>query len=204
MRRLESGFLNLSAGRGRYSRSQQAYAVPLIDTYNEVGARLYDRIFSADMSAEQLLPPTLVARRVKKEVAALARRSASEIAATGPANVDWLPYARTHLVGLIAEGVSNNEAGQTAHLNEFLSPGASRARLATIDDWFGQAFDEATGAVRYRMDVFTEPTGLLTNLREYFRNTEHYIKDDRTTKTSGRVVADDLSIACLTHLSPIS
>lgn len=64
-----------------------------------------------------------------------------------------------------------------------------KERLATLDDWFAFAFDEAVDAVRYRVDVMiAAKEGSLPNLREFFRSNQNYklMVDRLLERISGR------------------
>lgn len=147
----------------------------LFDLQNDEGVELYGRIFNPALSAEQLLLPALIARRVRNKVNSLSRDAEHAVSPDTPSDVDWLPYARMHVIGLIAEWLRLQKPEESAS-DAFLSPGTSRGLIATIGDWFDQAFNVAVETVRYRMDVFRDSTGPLTNLREYFRSNENYRK----------------------------
>ena len=146
----------------------------LFDPQNGDGATLYDRIFGEDVGAEQLLLPTLLARAVKGRVRDILRQSTGASIPGRPTDPDWLPYARTHLVGLIAEWLRTVDARAGTEAEGLLPPTIARARLATLNDWFDEAFDVGVDAVRYWIDVSRMASGPLTNLREFFRSMDNY------------------------------
>jgi|GEM_PF-1585063 len=145
----------------------------LFDSRNDEGLALYRRIFSDDVAAEQLMLATLVQRSVHDKVADIVNRSADDEKIGRLANVDWLPVARPYIVGLIAEWLIL-DGNYGIESGEFLPVEASKARIATMSDWFDRAFDAGVEAVMYRMDVTTASSGSIKYLREFFRTPENY------------------------------
>jgi hypothetical protein len=143
----------------------------LFDEQDPEGQEWYRAIYMSDLIGEQLILPTEVADRVKATVA-----NRIKVAGQDEPTNTWLSYARTHLVALIAEW-SRIKEGAPAN---FLSPTAAKARLATIDDWFAEAFGESLDAVRYRVEMAEEQAAeagearKLPNLREFFRKPENF------------------------------
>ena len=147
----------------------------LFDSRNDTGVALYRKIFNDEVSPDQLVLATLVARAVHDKVSNIVSRSADDEKIGRLANVDWLPIARPFIVGLIAEwlridGKYDNETG------EFLPLDAARKRIEDIPEWFDKAFDMGAEAVMYRMDVTTASSGSIKYLREFFRTPENYKK----------------------------
>ena len=145
----------------------------LFDSQNEDGVNLYRKIFNEETSAEQLLLATLVARKVHDKVDDIVKKSTDTDMVGRLANVDWLPYARPFICGLIAEWL-NFEGGHQKGFEALLPTDACRARLGAIDVWFEPAFNAGVEAVMYRMDVTTASEGSITYLREFFKNMNNY------------------------------
>lgn len=149
----------------------------LFERSDATGLRLYSVIFGTELDADQLLLPVLVGRRVqahvKDRMATLDRerqQAGIDHDQEGFSEVDWLPYARMHLVALIGEVLRTRNAN-AARLSKPLTGFESRMRRASIDDWFPEAFEIAKDGVEYRIDVARE-ADQLTNLREFFRSEE--------------------------------
>lgn len=150
------------------------------DPQDEEGAMLYGSIFNDNIEPEQLLLSTLIHRRVIKSVNTILKQKASEVESLREVSiteVDWLPYARTHIVGLIGELLRMDNRDQ-ADVTGLTSPRISRSLLATLDDWFDEHLATAIEAVRYRMDLekklSEELDRPLPNLREFFRKQREY------------------------------
>lgn len=149
----------------------------VFDRVDEDAKRLSAHIFSETISAEQLLLATIFARRVKqrsKEVIKQDRSTVSRARDNGPPRAEWLPYASTHLIGLVSEWLRIKEGNPSDGHGGFLDLGASRTWRLSIDDWFDEAFVDAHEAVAYRIDVMVEATGQISNLRNFFRDMNNY------------------------------
>lgn len=149
----------------------------LFERSEPLGQRLYKAIFGPDSHADQLLLPVLsgrlVQRYVRDRLRALQEESdGSESEAFS--ELDWLPYARMHLVGLIGEGL-RVEAAADVTADRLLSAVESRRRWATLDDWFGGIFERARDAVEFFIEV-ERRADRLSNLREFFRSVPIYAR----------------------------
>jgi hypothetical protein len=158
---------------------------PILAKYNlkvvferseQTGRSLYDGMFRSENEPEQLLLPVLVGRkvweRVKQRMDALGSQQTEEAESLGFSELDWVPYARVHLVGLIGE-VLRSQTPSEVRGPGLLSGVESRRRLATLNDWFQAAFERAFGAVEFYVEV-ERAADRLANLREFFRNDEIY------------------------------
>lgn len=150
------------------------------------GRRLYDAIFRSDKEPEQLLLPVLIGRkvqeRVKQRTAELGAAQAAGGESEAFSELDWLPYARIHLVGLIGEVLRSGSPSEVVEPG-LLTGVESRRHLATLNDWFSHAFDRAFGGVEFYIEVERE-ADRLTNLREFFRDDQMYRKMAR--RAAGR------------------
>jgi len=106
------------------------------DPQNEEGSSLYNRIFNTNLSAEQLLLPTLVTRQIKGRITEYLRQGADESIPGGPSDVDWLTYARMHIAGLVGEWLRIDDSRSETTTDGFLSATDSRACVATIGQFF--------------------------------------------------------------------
>jgi len=142
------------------------------------GRDLYNRIFRADNNPEQLLLPVLIGRRVEVVVrdrlreldATLEQQEEDESKRITEA--EWLPYARTHLVGLIGELLRSQAAGEVG-AGKLLSAAESRQRMATLEDWFSDVFGTCLSAVEWWVEQEWSG-GRLSNMREFFRSPRLY------------------------------
>ncbi|MCX6010829.1 MAG: AIPR family protein [Chloroflexi bacterium] len=145
----------------------------LFERVEDRGDQLYRAIFIDANSAEQLLLPIQVGRRVysavKQRVFEL-REQARENEGEPFSELDWLPYARMHMIALIGEYLRHKSS---VPRGKFLSPDESRRLLGTIDDWFSEAYMKAYDAVEFYIEVDRRAERLV-NLREFFRAEETF------------------------------
>jgi hypothetical protein len=147
---------------------------------------LIERLFHQEIAAEQLLLPTLVARKVDTRVKAVVRETRDKGGVANgtnpydqgplvmPSQETWLPYARTHLIGLIGVWLWIKYSDNVPQAEELLPPATSKALCNSIDTWFTDAFQHAREAVNHRMEVTIEAGRRIRNLREYFRDMEQF------------------------------
>ena len=135
------------------------------------GMFVYDKVFMDRNTKEQLLLPVLVGQRVFAEVASRIRTSPIDPDADAESFTihDWLQHARHHLVGLVGIIASENT------LENLPSHQISAARVATINDWFPDAFKQAYDAADWVVSV-ERAAGNLTNIRNFFRDPDTYSK----------------------------
>jgi hypothetical protein len=147
----------------------------LFERVEDRGDQLYRAIFIAENSGEQLLLPVQVGRRVysavKQRVSEL-RELATENEGEPFSELDWLPYARMHMIALIGEYLRHQSSVPRGNL---LPPNESRRLLGTIDDWFRGAYIKAYDAVEFYIEVDREAERLV-NLREFFRDEDTFSK----------------------------
>jgi len=140
----------------------------LFERVEDRGERLYRAIFIDANSAEQLLLPIQIGRRVysavKQRVSEL-REQARENEDEPFSELDWLPYARMHIIALIGEYLRHQSSIPRGN---FLLADESRRLLGTIDDWFREAYVKAYDAVEFYIEVDRRAERLV-NLREFFR-----------------------------------
>ncbi len=149
----------------------------VFDRLEEEAKRLNEQIFSEDISAEQLLLATVLARRVKqrtKEVIKQERSDAPRARDNSPRRGEWLSYANTHLIGLVSEWLRIKENISSSKEGRFLDLQSSHNRRLSIGDWFNEAFDAALEAVAYRIDVTVDASGPISSLRNFFRDMDNY------------------------------
>ena len=137
------------------------------------GSHLYQSLFLGITTAEQLILPVAVARRVSASVKArLAELRSSPSQQIQVADLDWLPYARLHFVGLIGYALRQS-AGQQSD-GSLLSPEISKQRLDTIEEWYPDLHKKAYEAAGNYITAVNNTTEGLVNLRNFFRNVAHY------------------------------
>ncbi|MBA7514935.1 hypothetical protein ES705_06972 [subsurface metagenome] len=145
----------------------------LFERVEDRGDQLYRAIFIDANSPEQLLMPIQVRRRVYsavKQRLSEMREQTREVEGEPFSELDWLPYARMHMIALIGEYLRHQSSVPRGNL---LSRDESRKLLGTIDDWFREAFTKAYDAVEFYIEV-ERRAGRLVNLREFFRDEEQF------------------------------
>jgi len=140
----------------------------LFERVEDRGDQLYRTIFVGANSPEQLLLPIQVGRRVyytvKQRISEL-REQARENEDEPFLELDWLPYARMHIIALIGERLRHQ---YSIPQGNFLPADESKRLLGTIDDWFREAYVKAYDAVEFYIEVDRRAERLV-NLREFFR-----------------------------------
>ena len=117
----------------------------------------YDGIYNDNVSAAQLMLPALIQRNVWRRVA------------TDKTSIDWLDYARFHIVWLIGETLRGHY-GQKDHL--FPSARASTVG-AQINDWFEPLYQVAVAAIRSSIEP-VRTSEQYPGHREFFRTAANY------------------------------
>lgn len=140
----------------------------LFERVEDRGDQLYRAIFMDANSPEQLLLTIQVSRRVystvKQRLSEL-REQARENEGEPFSELDWLSYARMHMIALIGEYLRHQSSVPRGNL---LSPHESKRLLETVDDWFREAYMKAYDAVEFYIEVDRRAERLI-NLREFFR-----------------------------------
>lgn len=138
-------------------------------------AAVYAAIFNGSNSADQLLLPVEIRRRVDASVSARAAtlralqpNQPSETTAT-TTELDWIFSAKFHIVGLIGAAIRDKE-----QVTLFPSTQQSQVLLNTIEDWFETAFNDACDAIHFYVRVATNTANRVFNIRQFFRNEERY------------------------------
>ena len=117
----------------------------------------YEGIYNDNVTAAQLMLPALIQRRVWKRVA------------TEKASIDWLDYARFHIVWLIGE-ILRDYYDQKDHL----FPSARASTVATqIDEWFEPIYQVAVAAIRSSIEP-SRASDQYPGHREFFRSASNY------------------------------
>ena len=128
--------------------------VPSISREGEI---VYTDVYNDTVSAAQLLLPAVIQRRVRQRVSEDKR------------TIDWLEYARFHIVWLIGD-VLRDHYGLRDTL--FPPPKAS-AITAHLSEWFGSLYDIAVAAIRTSIDPIRQ-TEKYAGHREFFRTPANY------------------------------
>ncbi len=130
-------------------------AVPSIAKESEFH---YSNIYNDHTTAVQLLLPALIQRRVKKQ------------ANVDKAQLEWVEYARFHIVWLIGD-ILKEHYGLTS---SSLFP-ASRASVLTshLEEWFGDIYHVAVAAITNALNE-TRNRDEFTGYREFFRSAGNY------------------------------
>ena len=138
-------------------------------------ANIYDTIFNVSNSAAQMLLPVTLGRRIeraiKARVAELHAIESSDDAQPTATEVDWLPSAQHHVIGLIGFAIRND-----AKAGGFLSDSQSSMLLNNMDDWFENTFHNACDAIQFYVEMDAAAPGHVFNIRHFFRNEELYTK----------------------------
>ncbi len=112
----------------------------------------YAKIYSNSLTADQLLLPAVVQRKVWRQVV------------TDKATDAWLEYARFHIVWLVGELLREHY-----HVTGTLFPSNRASKLAaTLDEWFPPIYPVAVAAIRNAL-TDSRARGQFTGYREFFR-----------------------------------
>ena len=136
----------------RYFLNKQALTHPA--NSDEIS---YEQIYTSDLSADQLLLPASIQRRVWANVA---KEKDQE---------PWLEYARFHILALVG-GILRKRYAVQSHLFP-----ASRAKelTAKVEAWLPILYKTAVIAIRNARKE-AEDSGTYAGHREYFRSTANY------------------------------
>lgn len=138
-------------------------------------ASVYDTIFSASNSAAQLILPVTLGRRIEQairaRVAELRAIDSGEDGEPAATELDWLPSAQHHVIGLIGFALRDD-----AKADGFPSDSQSLMLLNTVDDWFENAFHNACDAIQFYVEMDAGTPGHVFNIRQFFRNEDFYSK----------------------------
>jgi hypothetical protein len=126
---------------------------------SEYGEISYKDIYSEGLSATQLLLPAILYRKVNSEV------DRDRVAN----NLDWLDYARLHLLWLIGELLRNN---YRVPRNPF-PKGRSHALSESVDSWFLPLYQVARASISIVVSE-AQQTGTYRGHREFFRTPGNY------------------------------
>lgn len=126
----------------------------------------YDQIYNEHLSADQLMLPALIQRRVVQQVS------------REKANDEWLDYARFHIIWLIGNVLRRQYGLESVHL----FPKDRAATLSErIEEWFPDIYDIAVNTIQSTLDearqkLTEEPDGQgkFTGYREFFRTASNY------------------------------
>ena len=117
----------------------------------------YDLIYTGDLSAEQLLLPAVIQRKVWENVA---KHKDEE---------EWLDYARYHIVGLIGKILRDHYS-----VKSYLFPAPRARELATeVEVWLPLIYTTAVNAIRNARSEAIEKEEYGGH-REYFRSTSSF------------------------------
>lgn len=132
-------------------------------------ANLYDTIFSADNSADQLLLPVSINRAVKQAIKDRLKqlRADQSESPSGADELNWLSSAQFHAVALIGFSLSHSSTGQ------LLSQATSSHFLSTLHDWFPARFEQARSAIHFSIRVANRAEGVF-NIRKFYRDESIY------------------------------
>ena len=118
----------------------------------------YDSIYTDNVTAEQLLLPAVIQRKVNKQVAVDKREE------------DWIGYSSFHIVWLIG-----NLLREHYQLHGNLFPAYRAATVAEqIDEWFMPMYTVAVAAIRNTLQDADERGTFIGNYKEFFRSAASY------------------------------
>jgi hypothetical protein len=142
----------------------------LFERSDPAGQQLYMSLYGNATGADQLLFVVLLGRKLEERVARHLREVEARHQDERPAfsELDWLPYARMHILALIGEALRAQNPESVAP-GKLLSAQESRIRRETMDNWFETLYERALNAVEFFIEV-ERSAGRLTNLREFFRS----------------------------------
>ena len=138
----------------------------LSSEYGQISyAELYD-----DISANQLLLPTLLYKKIAKMV----ERDRSEL---GPTS-DWLDYSRFHLLWLVAESLRTHYGSERTPFPR----DRSQSLIASVDDWIESLYLVARIAIDIAVSARRDENTYRGH-REFFRSQSNYpyLKDKLPT-----------------------
>ena len=115
----------------------------------------YDKIYTPNVSAARLLLPAVVQRKVWQKVS------------VDKANMEWLEYARFHIVWLVGDLLREHyEMGNTY----LFSVTMSTTLAAHVDEWFDPIYTLAVASIHNAVEQ-SEGSG---QYREFFRSPKNY------------------------------
>ncbi len=125
-----------------------------VPTYGREGSVSYDKIYTLNVTAEQLLLPAVIQRKVWSQVSA------------DKGQEEWLEYARFHIVWLIGE-ILRSKYNQREGL---FQPEKSLEISELIDQWFKAIYDVAFFTVKDAVQDSADGG----QYREFFRAPRNY------------------------------
>ena len=128
--------------------------VPSISREGEI---TYDSVYNDTVSAAQLLLPAVIQRKVRQRVSA------------DKGTIDWLEYARFHVVWLIGDFLREHYQ----LIDVLFPPSRASAVAASLNDWFDSKYDIAVAAIRSSIDPIRQ-SEKYPGHREFFRTPTNY------------------------------